>query len=148
MTEQERKIEALIQSVGQEQFNQMLSNIPKANENSKAVDKTENDIREVLTRLGVPSKILGYDYLATAIYEYSQNGKIGITTKLYPMIAHRYQTTVPRVERSIRHAIGTLWLRANIDTLNEIFGNSIKSLSGVPTNGEFIDRMARVINRG
>ena len=61
-----------------------------------------------------------------------------ITKIVYPTIAKMYQTSPSRVERAIRHAIEVAWDRGDVDTLNSIFGYSINSNKGKPTNSEFI----------
>ena len=49
----------------------------------------------------------------------------GITKELYPDIAMKYDTTVSRVERAIRHAIEVSWNRGNWDFMEEVFGHSV-----------------------
>ena len=61
-----------------------------------------------------------------------------VTKKLYPRIAQDYETTPSRVERSIRHAIEVAWSRGNVEILHEIFGYTICSERGKPTNSEFM----------
>ena len=62
----------------------------------------------------------------------------GITKVLYPAIAKAYNTTPSRVERAIRHAIEVAWDRGNLETLHDMFGYSINTAKGKPTNSEFI----------
>ena len=57
---------------------------------------------------------------------------------LYPTVARSYQTTSSRVERAIRHAIEVAWSRGREEILNSIFGYTIDTNKGKPTNGEFI----------
>ena len=57
---------------------------------------------------------------------------------LYPTVARNYQTTSSRVERAIRHAIEVAWNRGREEILNSIFGYTIDTNKGKPTNGEFI----------
>lgn len=47
-------------------------------------------------------------------------------------------TTSSRVERAIRHAIEVAWNRGKMDTINEVFGYTIHTGKGKPTNSEFI----------
>ena len=47
-------------------------------------------------------------------------------------------TTSSRVERAIRHAIEVAWSRGKMDTINELFGYTIHTGKGKPTNSEFI----------
>ena len=49
----------------------------------------------------------------------------GITKELYPEIASRFDTSVSRVERAIRHAIEVSWNRGNLDLMEEVFGHSV-----------------------
>ena len=64
-------------------------------------------ITNILHELGVPSHIKGYQYIRESIMVVYENPEIvgGITKELYPEVAKKYDTTVSRVERAIRHAI-------------------------------------------
>ena len=62
----------------------------------------------------------------------------GITKELYPNIAIKFDTTVSRVERAIRHAIEVSWNRGDIDLMDDIFGHSVDYDRAKPTNSEFI----------
>ena len=61
-----------------------------------------------------------------------------VTKILYPAIAKRNQTTASRVERAIRHAIEVAWGRGKMETIDEVFGYTISTGKGKPTNSEFI----------
>ena len=65
-----------------------------------------------------------------------------ITKQLYPGIAKSFGTTPSRVERAIRHAIEVAWSRGRVETIDQIFGYSIHSGKGKPTNSEFIALIA------
>ena len=65
-----------------------------------------------------------------------------ITKYLYPMIAKKYHTTTSSVERAIRHAIEVAWNRGKMDAMEELFGYSVNSGKGKPTNSEFIALLA------
>ena len=65
-----------------------------------------------------------------------------ITKILYPTIAKKYQTTSSRVERAIRHAIEVAWNRGRMETLDDMFGYTINTGKGKPTNSEFIALIA------
>mgnify|MGYP000756045795 FL=1 len=74
-----------------------------------------------------------------------------ITKILYPTIAKKYQTTASRVERAIRHAIEVAWSRGKMETLDALFGYTINTGKGKPTNSEFIALIAdkiRLLYRG
>ena len=101
-------------------------------------------ITKLLHELGIPSHIKGYQYVRdgiTMVYEKPQ--VIGaITKELYPSVAEKYNTTVSRVERAIRHAIEVSWNRGDWDIMEEIFGNSVDIDRAKPTNSEFIVTIA------
>ncbi len=61
-----------------------------------------------------------------------------ITKLLYPTAAKLNATTLPRVERAIRHAIEVAWDRGGVDTLNAYFGYTIHNGRGKPTDSEFM----------
>ena len=65
-----------------------------------------------------------------------------ITKVLYPTIAKKHQTTPSRVERAIRHAIEVAWGRGSLEVIDELFGYTISTGKGKPTNSEFIALIA------
>lgn len=104
----------------------------------------EQIISKLLHELGVPAHIKGYQYLRLAIQlsvEDMQNLH-SITKVLYPSIAEAFHTTPSRVERAIRHAVEVSFSRGKMETLEEIFGYSVNTLKGKPTNSEFIAMLA------
>ena len=60
-------------------------------------------------------------------------------------IANKYESTPPRIERSIRHAIDISWNRGNWELMEKIFGNSIDIEKAKPTNSEFIITIADML---
>lgn len=101
-------------------------------------------ISKMLHELGMPSHIKGYQYIREAISMVYDNPEIigGITKELYPELASRFDTTVSRVERAIRHAIEVSWNRGDWDLMEEIFGHSVDIDKAKPTNSEFIVTVA------
>ncbi len=101
-------------------------------------------ITKTLHELGVPSHIKGYQYIREGITLVYQKPDIvgGITKELYPEIAKKYDSTVSRVERAIRHAIEVSWNRGNWDLMEDIFGHSVDIDKAKPTNSEFIVTIA------
>lgn len=100
----------------------------------------ENVVTELIHEIGVPAHIKGYNYLRDAITLCTNDKEFinSITKLLYPTVAKNYQTTSSRVERAIRHAIEVAWSRGREEILNDIFGYTIDTEKGKPTNGEFI----------
>ena len=115
---------------------------------NKNIDMAYNNLQisitKVLHELGIPSHIKGYQYIREGIsIVYSSPEKIGgITKELYPELANKFDTTVSRVERAIRHAIEVSWNRGDYYLMEEIFGHSVDIDKAKPTNSEFIVTVA------
>ncbi len=101
-------------------------------------------ITKILHELGIPSHIKGYQYIREGIgIVYNRPETVGgITKELYPELAEKFDTTVSRVERAIRHAIEVSWNRGSWDLMEEIFGHSVDIDRAKPTNSEFIVTIA------
>lgn len=104
----------------------------------------EQDVTDMIHDIGVPAHIKGYQYLREAIMMSVKEPAMisSITKVLYPTIAKQFQTTSSRVERAIRHAIEVAWSRGRIETLDGLFGYTIHTGKGKPTNSEFIALIA------
>ena len=104
----------------------------------------EQDVTDMIHEIGVPAHIKGYQYLREAIMMSVDDPSMisSITKILYPTIAKRFQTTPSRVERAIRHAIEVAWSRGKMETLDALFGYTINTGKGKPTNSEFIALIA------
>lgn len=100
----------------------------------------EADVTDIIHEIGVPAHIKGYQYLRDAIIMSVNDDEMlgAITKRLYPTIAKNYKTTSSRVERAIRHAIEVAWSRGKVDTIEELFGYTVSSGKGKPTNSEFV----------
>ena len=115
---------------------------------SKSINLYRNNLEISITRmlheLGMPSHIKGYQYIRESIMMVYNNPDIigGITKELYPDVATKFDTTVSRVERAIRHAIEVSWNRGNWDLMEEVFGHSVDIDKAKPTNSEFIVTIA------
>ena len=101
-------------------------------------------VTKMLHELGMPAHIKGYQYVREAIIMIYNNPEFigGITKELYPDLADKYDTTVSRVERAIRHANEVSWNHGNWDLMEEIFGHSVDIDKAKPTNSEFIITIA------
>ena len=100
----------------------------------------EKAVTDIIHEIGVPAHIKGYQYLREAIIMSVEDNQMlsSITKILYPTIAKRFDTTSSRVERAIRHAIEVAWSRGKMETLDGLFGYTINTGKGKPTNSEFI----------
>ena len=104
----------------------------------------EQDVTDMIHEIGVPAHIKGYQYLREAIMMAVEDIEMlnSITKILYPTIAKKFQTTPSRVERAIRHAIEVAWSRGRMETLDALFGYTVNTGKGKPTNSEFIALIA------
>lgn len=130
----------------------MFRNYEKKNEDGKIEgtvrgEDLENRVTNMLHEIGIPAHIKGYHYLRDAIIMAVKDMDVlnAITKILYPTVAKKYQTTSSRVERAIRHAIEVAWSRGKLDTLDELFGYTVSTGKGKPTNSEFIALIADTI---
>ncbi|MCD8082433.1 MAG: sporulation transcription factor Spo0A [Clostridiales bacterium] len=100
----------------------------------------ETDVTKLLHEIGIPAHIKGYQYLRDAImFTVREKNMLSSVTKvLYPTIASMHDTTSSRVERAIRHAIEVAWSRGRLETIHNIFGYTVSTGRGKPTNSEFI----------
>ena len=108
----------------------------------RATSTIDRTIQNMLISLGVAPNLLGFTYLTEALMLVYENPKYKqqITKRLYPDIAKTESTTPTRVERAIRHAIETAWLRGNTETLADMFGDVVPK-GCRPTNSEFISML-------
>ena len=125
-----------------------LLDVAKRSFEDKNIDFKHDDLQmsitKILHELGIPSHIKGYQYIRegiSIIYERPETIG-GITKELYPELANKFDTTVSRVERAIRHAIEVSWNRGNWNLMEEIFGHSVDIDKAKPTNSEFIVTIA------
>lgn len=120
-------------------FNEINYNSKVENVHVPDVD-LETEISALIRDIGIPAHIKGYSYIRDAITLVLDDIDIlsAITKELYPTVAKKHNTTASRVERAIRHSIEVAWQRGNATTINSIFGATISSSKGKPTNSEFI----------
>ncbi len=156
--ESERVVQILTDLMKNNREFQIMITVPAAENGNRIEAKTENetihtyaatrdlekDVTDMIHEIGVPAHIKGYQYLRDAIQmSVNDMDMLGSITKtLYPTIAEKYQTTSSRVERAIRHAIEVAWNRGRMETLDSLFGYTINTGKGKPTNSEFIALIA------
>ena len=107
----------------------------------------ESVIRSVLLDLGVPDRVLGHGYLATAIRLVVEEPLYArhITTMLYPTVGRLHGSTKSKAERAIRHAVELAFDRGDTNVLYKYFGNTVDGNRGKATNSEFIIRIANYV---
>ena len=100
-------------------------------------------LHELLLTIGIPPNLYGYRYIMYCLEliltdpEYLKH----ITKGLYIDVARHFKTTPSGIERAIRHSINRTWMYGNLDFINRLFVNSIRSDKGVPTNTAFLARL-------
>ena len=116
----------------------------KYNKEEYLKEHLETDITKMLHELGIPAHIKGYQYLRDAITMVVKDREMmeAVTKILYPEIAKKNLTSSSRVERAIRHAIEVAWGRGSLEVIDELFGYTISTGKGKPTNSEFIALIA------
>lgn len=104
----------------------------------------EVKVTDVIHNVGVPANIKGYQYLRDAIMMTVHDNELmhAVTKQLYPAVAKRHKTTSSRVERAIRHAIEVACTRGNEECFYKLFGYTVSTVKGKPTNSEFIALIA------
>lgn len=137
------KIKQLSGVSGTNQDN-IVQTSPMPSREPASIQDLEADVTTIIHEIGVPAHIKGYQYLRDAIMMSVENREVinSITKILYPTIAKMNKTTSSRVERAIRHAIEVAWSRGKMDTINELFGYTVSTGKGKPTNSEFIALIA------
>lgn len=121
----------------------------KTNETNERKLKQEN-IGDVLKRIGIPCHLLGYHYIQDAVrISISDPMKFSkFATIVYGDVASKNKTSPTRVERAIRHAIDVAFKCGDIDEIYKLFGSSYSKNRGKPTNKEFIAMLTELIKEG
>lgn len=103
------------------------------------------DLTTLLIDIGIPASLSGYTYLREAIRLVIDSGATpdGLLSKqIYPVIAKKHGKSMASIEKAIRTAIETAWIRGRTDLLDRLFGYTVSAQRGKPTNTEFIAMIA------
>lgn len=111
---------------------------------SRKQRERDETITRYLFAMGMSAHNDGFKYMRDAVNICidSRERSIGLTTSVYPEIARKYGVSANVVERSIRYAIETAWLRGSVDNQYRLFGYTVKEDKGRPTNKECISLIA------
>ncbi|MBQ8815013.1 MAG: sporulation transcription factor Spo0A [Lachnospiraceae bacterium] len=112
-----------------------------------AQPEVESIIKDMLHQLGIPAHLRGYRYMVTAIRAALEDDEMleCVTKLLYPYVAKEHGSTASRVERALRHAIEVAWGRGSIEAQDRLFGHTVSTRRGKPTNSEFIAMVSSCI---
>jgi two-component system response regulator (stage 0 sporulation protein A) len=108
-------------------------------------DSVEIRITELLHRIGVPAHMKGYLYLRDAVNMVLEDDRLlagGLTKRLYPMVADKYQSSAGGVEAAIRNVLTAWWERGCQEELNTRSG---AKWTKIPTNSAMIAELADYI---
>lgn len=106
--------------------------------------EVEREVAQQLSTLGVPPHFKGYAYLRDAVTLVVLEPELltAVTKELYPAVARLRNTSPHKVERAIRHAIESTWVRGNLAFIDKLFAYTVDAEKGKPTNSSFIARLA------
>ncbi len=101
-------------------------------------------INDLLDEMKLPHKLKGRRFIARGIDIFVSTGTMrgDFDNTLYPALGSLFGTTRYAVEKNIRTAIETTWLNGDLEVIQRLFGMSIDSERGKPTNSECISMLA------
>lgn len=105
--------------------------------------------KALLNRVGVPTNIVGYHFLAHAMVAVYLNLATSVDPKcyfkkeIYPQVATRFNSTYARVERCIRYALREIWLRGEPAEFRALFPGY--TMSKPISASHFLTRLAAEI---
>ncbi|MBO4299216.1 MAG: hypothetical protein J5602_04770 [Clostridia bacterium] len=104
-------------------------------------------VQAMLRALSVSERVSGFRYLTDAVELCARDQRCfrQMTRMIYPLIAQKYNAGAASVERLIRHAIETAWLKGDMERQYALFGNTVDEKRGKPTNSEFIARVTEAL---
>ncbi len=107
----------------------------------------EKTIRDILDKMSLDRRLKGYEYLVTVIGITCRSHTFfrAMTTIVYPEAAKIHGATKVQLERCIRTATDSAWMRGDMERQYAYFGNTIDGNRGKPTNSEFIARVTEAL---
>lgn len=131
----------------EEKINNIINLSNSKNESMDLVNSNlQISISRILHELGIPSHLIGYQYIREGIIMKCDRVSDALSIKeLYNEIASKYNSTPIRVERNIRHAIEISWNRGDWNLMERLFGHSIDNIKAKPTNSEYLITVAEFI---
>ena len=104
-----------------------------------------NRVTEILLRLGIKPKMLGFDYLRYAVILQVENENLKLM-KIYNIIATDYNTKSHSVEKGIRNAITCAYNMGGLLSINEYYDMIIYTNDSKFTNLELITIICELLN--
>lgn len=102
-------------------------------------------VSSMLLALDFSPKNDGFSHLVNAIPQYARDPAQGLTKELYTSVGHRCGKSGQQVERSIRTAIASAWMKGSPERWRQYFPTAPDGTIPRPTNGDFIARLATLL---
>lgn len=100
----------------------------------------------MLMELGVPTKLVGFEFLKRAIELQRKDPTRVLAKDIYMEIALHYrQSSDDQVEQAIREAVKASWRHGSREAWEWYFSYAGKPVVNKPTNSEFISRLAYIL---
>ena len=109
--------------------------------------QTNTAAGNILSALGITLNRKGYACTLDALELLRDNMGLSMTKELYPMIAKRQRCSAASVERAIRGAVETAWLRRDEKIWRQYFTPSREGFVPKPTNAVFLRTLAERLER-
>lgn len=99
---------------------------------------------ELLQQLHIPPTLKGRMYIKEAIAQGACSPWMihSFSHRLYPWLSQQFHATPQAIERAIRTAIEHIWLKGDLNAIQDLFGFTVDADRGKPTNAEFISMLA------
>lgn len=103
-------------------------------------DNIDAQLTELMHRIFVPIKMVGYKYLKESIKLAIEDAEalMSITKNIYPFVAEKFGTSPGNVERNIRYVIEATWNTIIERNKDDIISDVFNGMNKKPTNSEFI----------
>jgi two-component system response regulator (stage 0 sporulation protein A) len=105
----------------------------------------DKSIYKYLLYLGVSPKLRGFFYSLDAVRLYAGSTRLYFKD-IYADISKRRGTGIFCVERAIKNAIETAWLKTDLNVLHAEFGATVDGAKGRPTNKAFVAHVFQKVN--
>lgn len=106
----------------------------------------EEEVTNMLIKLGVPTNLVGYKYLKEAIIIWRHNPGKYSKTEVYTIIANRYGKNPNSVNTAMQHAVEYSWDEID-DFKFELFRNCLSLSTGCPYVSGFITAIVEFLNQ-
>lgn len=113
----------------------------------ESLPRRERLVRDLLDGIGMPGSLLGYPCLAyaAALLSTVPPPAPPLQYALYPHLARHFSISPSAVEKRIRGAVESAWLRGSLTAQTRLLGLSVSAERGKPTNSELLYRLAESV---